>query len=76
MGATAKAATPTTATEEESDDGTADAAPASPEHQSVPQVWADFEERVSSLRPDNQNPLTGAMLEVKGFLSEQLIPHI
>ena len=43
--------------------------------QSVPAIRADFEERVSSLRPGVQNPLTEAMLEIKGFLCEQLLPR-
>ncbi|KAJ4922008.1 hypothetical protein JOQ06_004027, partial [Pogonophryne albipinna] len=41
----------------------------------VPQFWADFEERVTTLRPGVQNPSTGAMLEIKGFLAEPLIPR-
>lgn len=71
--ATAKAAAPTSATERE--DGAAATAATSAERQSVPQFWADFEESVTSLHPDNQNPLTEAMLKVKGFLFEQFIPH-
>ncbi|KAK1900970.1 Zinc finger BED domain containing protein 4 [Dissostichus eleginoides] len=42
---------------------------------SVPQFWADFEERVTTLRPGIQNPITEAMLEIKGFLAEPLIPR-
>uniref|UniRef100_A0A3B3C6A5 BED-type domain-containing protein n=1 Tax=Oryzias melastigma TaxID=30732 RepID=A0A3B3C6A5_ORYME len=44
-----------------------------PPNESV--IWADFEERVSSLRPGVQNPVTEAMLEIKGFLTEQLLPR-
>lgn len=47
----------------------------SSQSETVPLVWADFEERVTRLRPGVQNPLTEAMLEVKGFTSEQLIPR-
>lgn len=39
----------------------------------VPLVWADFEERVTSLRPGIQNSVTEATLEVRGYLSEHLI---
>lgn len=53
-------------------DGEADP-PVNPSRESVPLAWADFEEQVTTLRPGVQNPLTEAMLEVKGFLSEQLI---
>ncbi|CAL9696627.1 unnamed protein product [Knipowitschia caucasica] len=40
-----------------------------------PMLWADFEERVATFRPGSQvqNPLTEAMLEIKGYLSEHLL---
>lgn len=49
--------------------------PATPssEEEEDPLVWADFEERVTSLRPGIQNPVTEAALEVRGYLSEHLI---
>ena len=53
----------------------AEGASRSPQRESVPQVWADFEERVTNLRPGIQNPITEAMLEMRGFLSEQLTPR-
>ena len=71
--ATAKAAAPTSATKRE--DGTAATAATSAERQSVLQFWADFEESLTSLHPDSQNPLTEAMLKVKGLLFEQFISH-
>ncbi|KAL4007921.1 hypothetical protein ACER0C_001773 [Sarotherodon galilaeus] len=48
---------------------------ANPSTETVPVIWADFEERVASLRPGVQNPFTEAMLEIKGFLSEPLLPR-
>lgn len=62
-----QAATPALAPEED--------IPARSGSEAVPQVWADFEERVTSLRPGIQNPQTEAMLEVKGFLAEPLLPR-
>lgn len=54
----------------------ADANPTvSPPSESMPAIWADFEEQVSPLRPGVQNPLKEAMLEIKGFLCEQLLPR-
>ncbi|KAL2085023.1 hypothetical protein ACEWY4_020541 [Coilia grayii] len=53
-----------------------EAAAASPQSETVPEFWADFEERVTNLRPDVQSPQAVALLEVKGYLSEQLIPCI
>lgn len=60
----------TPSTEEEEDDP-----PFNPPTDTVPLVWADIEEIVTSLRPGIQYPVTEATLEVKGFLSEQLIPR-
>ncbi|KAJ4943232.1 hypothetical protein JOQ06_005737 [Pogonophryne albipinna] len=74
VGAATHAATPTlpsTEEEEEEEGGTTVNPPSEP----VPQFWADFEERVTTLRPGVQNPSTGAMLEIKGFLAEPLIPR-
>ncbi|KAJ4926117.1 hypothetical protein JOQ06_008300 [Pogonophryne albipinna] len=72
VGAATHAATPTLpSTEEEEEGGT----PVSPPSEPVPQFWADFEERVITLRPGIQNPITEAMLEIKGFLAEPLIPR-
>lgn len=64
-----QAATPALATEE-------DIAAARSQSEPVPQVWADFEERVKSLRPGIQNPYTEAVLEMKGFLAEQPVPRL
>ncbi|KAK1904300.1 Zinc finger BED domain containing protein 1 [Dissostichus eleginoides] len=57
--------------EEEEEGGT----PVSPPSEPVPKFWADFEERVTTLRPGIKNPITEAMLEIKGFLAEPLIPR-
>ncbi|KAJ4937648.1 hypothetical protein JOQ06_002280 [Pogonophryne albipinna] len=70
VGAATHAATPTLPSTEE-EGGTTVNPPSEP----VPQFWADFEERVTTLRPGVQNPSTGAMLEIKGFLAEPLIPR-
>ncbi|KAK3869085.1 hypothetical protein Pcinc_025587 [Petrolisthes cinctipes] len=63
--------TPSSASTEEGEDDP----PSNPPKDTVPLVWADFEELVTSLRPGIQNPVIEATLEVKGFLSEQLIPR-
>nr|XP_055059808.1 E3 SUMO-protein ligase ZBED1-like [Misgurnus anguillicaudatus] len=73
--ATTRAATPSSGEVEEVEAATSAAATASTPSQPVPVVWADFEERVTSLRPNLQNPHAESLLEVKGFLSEQLIPR-
>lgn len=41
--------------------------------QPVPVFWADFEERVTNIRPDVQSPRAAALLEVKGYVSEPLL---
>lgn len=66
VGAMTQAVTPAPATEED--------IPTRSQSKSVPQVWADFEERVTGLRPGTQNPYTEAMLEIKGFLQSNLYP--
>lgn len=48
---------------------------ANPSTETVPVIWADFEKRFASLRQGVQNPFTEAMLEIKGFLSEPLLPR-
>ncbi|KAG0715818.1 Zinc finger BED domain-containing protein 4 [Chionoecetes opilio] len=65
----------TTATSNTQHRGGEDDPPSNPPTDTVPLVWADFEERFTSLRPGIQNPVTEATSEVKGFLSEQLIPR-
>uniref|UniRef100_A0A3Q3W4M7 HAT C-terminal dimerisation domain-containing protein n=1 Tax=Mola mola TaxID=94237 RepID=A0A3Q3W4M7_MOLML len=62
-----RAATPALATEEHR--------AARSQSEPIPQVWADFEERVASLQPGIQNPHTEALLEMNGFLAEQLVPR-
>lgn len=69
MLAVTKAATPALATEE-------DIPAARSQSEPVPQVWADFEERVKSRQPGIQNPHTEAMLEMEVFLAEQLVPRM
>ncbi|KAJ4934673.1 hypothetical protein JOQ06_007458 [Pogonophryne albipinna] len=76
VGAATHAATPTLpSTEEEEEEEEEGGTPLSPPSEPVPQFWADFEERVITLRPGIQNPITEAMLEIKGFLAEPLIPR-
>lgn len=67
--AVTQAATSALATEE-------DIPAARSQSEPVPQVGADFEERVKSLQPGIQNPHTEAIQEMKGFLAEQLIPRM
>lgn len=74
VGATSRFARPLLPATPSTEEGEADP-PVNPPRESLPPVWADFEERVTNLRPGIQNPLTEAMLEVKGYLSEQLIPR-
>lgn len=64
-----KPSPPATPSSEEGEDDP----PSNLSKDAVPMVWADFEERVTSLRPSSQNPVTEATLEVRGYLSEHLI---
>lgn len=69
-----QAATPALATEEDMEEDIPAVRPRTQSESVLPQVWADFEERVKGLRPRSQNPQTEAMLEMKGFLAEPLVP--